>query len=97
MSYFYFDHDVFIKDRYSRALIQWHLVKLDENPVNDHMAGAGFAYLRWVQEELGHQPVESKRSRTEESVTDDHVKRLRAALNQEKAIRTWIEQENSQL
>ena len=61
------------------------------------MAGMGSTYVRWAQEELGYHPAESKRLRTKESATDDHVKRLRATLNQEEAIRTRIEQENGQL
>ena len=90
MSYFYFDHNISTKDRYNRALNQWCSVQPDEDHT-DHLAGTGPAYVEWMQEELGHQPTEPKRPRTEESVVNDHVKRLRAALNQEKAIRTRVD------
>ena len=78
MSYFYFDHNISTKDRYSRALNQWHLAQPDE----DHMASTGSTYIKWMQEELGHQSNESKMPRTEESAINDHIKRLRATLNQ---------------
>ena len=50
-----------------------------------------------MQEELGLQLIEPKRPRTEESIVNDHVKRLRTVFNQEEAIRTRVQQENDQL
>ena len=97
MSYFYFDHGISTKDRYNRALSQWRLVKLDKNLVNDHKAGAGSTYIRWVQEELRHRPSNSRRPSTDESITKDHVQKIRVTLNQEGVIQTWIERENGQL
>ena len=96
MSYFYFDHSTSTKDRYSKALNQWCSVQPDEDHTN-HLAGTGPAYVEWMQEELGLQLIEPKRPRTEESIINDHVKRLRTALDQEEAIRTRVQQENDQL
>ena len=94
MSYFYFDHNISTKNRYSRALNQWCLVQPDKDHTDNHLTGTGPAYIKWMQKELGHQLIESKRLRTEELVVNDHVKRFWAVLNQEEAIQTRIEQEN---